>query len=71
MDDNTNLMRTLHSAANVGTERETFFLNQVSARHEVSYPAQGDFLVDGRFLFEIGGMAKVLRRSRTSQTAMS
>ena len=56
--DNTNLMKALHPAVNVGTDRETFFLNQVSAVHDVTYPARGDFLVDGRYLFEIGGEAK-------------
>ena len=56
--DNTNLMQALYSAVSAGTERETFFLNQVSARHEVTYPGRGDFLVDGRFLFEIGGEGK-------------
>jgi len=44
---------------NVGTIRETFFLNQLrSAGHRVSYPPQGDFLVDGHDLFEIGGAGK-------------
>ena len=56
--DNTNLMRALHSVPDVGTERETFFLNQVSSLHEVTYPNQGDFLVDGQFLFEVGGPGK-------------
>ena len=56
--DNTNLMKALHPAFDVGTERETFFINQVSAMHDVTYPARGDFLVDGRHLFEIGGGGK-------------
>jgi predicted AAA+ superfamily ATPase len=56
--DNTNLMRALHPESNVGTERETFFLNQVSSLHDVTYPPKGDFLVDGRYLFEVGGEGK-------------
>jgi len=56
--DNTNLMQALHPAFDVGTARETFFLNQVAAGHDVSYPARGDFLVDGRYCFEIGGSGK-------------
>ena len=39
--DNTNLMRALHPESNVGTERETFFLNQVSSLHDVTYPPKG------------------------------
>ena len=56
--DNTNLMRALHPESDVGTERETFFINQVSVGHDVTYPSRGDFLVDGRHLFEIGGEGK-------------
>ena len=56
--DNTNLMRALHPESNVGTERETFFLNQVSFLHDVTYPPKGDFLVDGRYRFEVGGEGK-------------
>lgn len=41
-----------------GNLRETFFLNQLSMGHTVSYPKQGDFLVNEKFLFEIGGKNK-------------
>jgi hypothetical protein len=30
----------------------------VKQAHEVTYPAKGDFIVDGRWLFEIGGAWK-------------
>ena len=57
--DNSNLMHALSSETNIGTIRETFFLNQIKAAgHKVTYPPQGDFLVDGRFLFEVGGKGK-------------
>ena len=56
--DNTNLMHALHPTSDVGTERETFFLNQLSIVHDVTYPEKGDFLVDGKFLFEVGGAGK-------------
>lgn len=41
-----------------GTIRETFFLNIVSHNHKVELPAEGDFLVEDRFLFEVGGKNK-------------
>lgn len=44
--------------ANRGNIRETFFLNQLSQNHIVTYPKQGDFLVDNKYLFEIGGKNK-------------
>lgn len=57
--DNTCLMHALAREVDVGCARETFMLNQLrSAGHEVTYPQQGDFLVDGRHLFEVGGARK-------------
>lgn len=54
--DNSNLLFT--SNADVGTIRETFFMNQVTKDHEVLAPKYGDFLVNGKFTFEIGGKNK-------------
>ena len=57
--DNTNLMYALSREVDTGCRRETFFLNQLRASgHDVTYPAQGDFLVDGRHTFEVGGSGK-------------
>jgi hypothetical protein len=36
-----------------GTLRETFFINMLSAMHNVSSPSKGDFLVDDKYIFEI------------------
>jgi predicted AAA+ superfamily ATPase len=55
---NTNLMHAFSPSAEVGTRRETFFLNQVGAMAEVVMPQKGDFKVDGRYLFEVGGESK-------------
>ena len=57
--DNPNIMYSLTENINVGTKRETFFLNQLrSAGYDVLYPSSGDFLVEGNFLFEVGGKDK-------------
>ena len=57
--DNANLMCALAREVDVGCERETFFLNQLrSAGHDVVYPPEGDFKVDGHYLFEVGGAGK-------------
>ena len=57
--DNTNIMYSLTEKIDTGTKRETFFLNQLrSAGYSVLYPEQGDFLVDDRYLFEVGGKGK-------------
>ena len=54
--DNSNLLFT--SNADIGTIRETFFMNQVTKDHEVLAPKYGDFLINGKFTFEIGGKNK-------------
>lgn len=60
---NPNLAYTFgDEVVNKGNLRETFFLNQISIKHKVTYPKQGDFLVDNRFLFEIGGKAKTKKQ---------
>ena len=57
--DNANLMNALVPRADIGTLRETFFVNQLrAAGHTVSSPGKGDFLVDGEWLFEVGGKGK-------------
>lgn len=45
-----------------GSLRETFFLNQLSCLHRVTLPKTGDFLVNNRFTFEIGGSGKTNRQ---------
>jgi predicted AAA+ superfamily ATPase len=56
--DNTNLMYALVQNANIGTLRETFFCNQVRNDHAVVFTERGDFLVDGKWTFEVGGKGK-------------
>ena len=57
--DNPNLMNALVRNVDIGTVRESFFLNQLrGCGHEVTYPPRGDFLVDGELLFEVGGSGK-------------
>ena len=61
--DNPNLMYALSPSVEIGTVRETFFLNQLKASgHEVVYPPKGDFKVDGKYLFEVGGKGKTFKQ---------
>ncbi len=57
--NNSNLMCSL-SPSNIseGNKRETFFANQLNSIANVTIPKKGDFLVDGKFLFEVGGNSK-------------
>ena len=56
--NNTNLMYALTPDVNIGTVREVFFNSMLSATSTTNYPKQGDFLVDGKYLFEVGGRKK-------------
>lgn len=55
---NTNLMNVLCNESAIGTIRETFFVSQVKYNHTLHYPKQGDFQVDEKYYFEIGGPNK-------------
>ena len=57
--DNTNLIFALASDnENTGNMRETFFANQLSVVHSISFAKKGDFLVEGKYTFEVGGPNK-------------
>ena len=59
----SNLMHALVAYPDVGAIRETVFMNQLrAAGHKLTAPDNGDFVVDGRWLFEIGGPGKTFRQ---------
>ena len=61
--DNTNLSYALvGEASNRGTARETFFANQLRHEHNVEATDAGDFLIDDKYTFEIGGSGKGRRQ---------
>ena len=47
---------------NVGSLRETFFANQLAVNHQVHAAEKGDFLIDGTYLFEVGGSGKTYKQ---------
>lgn len=59
---NPNLMHVLCPKVDKGNERETFFISQMRVLHDVSYPKQGDFLIDDKHLFEVGGKGKTFEQ---------
>jgi len=56
--ENTNLYNILCSNHNIGSLRESFFLSQLKINHSVKYAQKGDFVIDDRYTFEIGGKNK-------------
>ena len=55
---NPNLMHVLCPTVDKGNEREAFFLSQLQVLHDAKYPKRGDFLIDDKYLFEVGGRKK-------------
>lgn len=63
--DNPNLFYALNSEmVNAGNLRETFALNQLSVNHKGFLHEKADFLVDSKFVIEIGGKNKDNRQVR-------
>jgi predicted AAA+ superfamily ATPase len=57
--NNTTLLYALaEEKSEIGTVRETFFVSQLQTLHKVQLPKQGDFIIDDKFTFEIGGKGK-------------
>lgn len=64
--ENPNLMYALtDERPNIGNVRETFFANQLRRDHTVQVSEVSDFLVDGRYTFEVGGHGKGTRQIET------
>jgi len=61
--NNTNLMYALDkNNISIGTIRETFFLNQLKYLHKINYTKIGDFIIDDKIIFEIGGKNKTKKQ---------
>lgn len=55
--NNSTLMCALDSPL-IGAQRECTFASFLSVGHRIGFPKDGDFIVEGRYLFEIGGKGK-------------
>lgn len=55
--NNSSLMHALENPK-IGASRESTFASLLSVGHKVGIAKDGDFMVDGRYIFEIGGKGK-------------
>ena len=67
--NNTNLLYAYCDESEKGTIRETFFANQVSSKFKLNVSKSGDFLVNKKYLFEIGGKNKSFTQIKDVQNA--
>ena len=59
--NNTNLHYAYCSDAEIGTIREVFF-RAMLFKHDLVVPQKGDFLVEGKYTFEVGGNNKTKKQ---------
>jgi hypothetical protein len=50
----------LCASPDIGSLRESFFVSAIreSGKHQIHYHNQGDFIIDEKYVFEIGGKSK-------------
>ena len=60
--NNTNMFYCLGDDAKIGTIRETFFVSQLKQSHKVEVSNDGDFIIDNKFVFEVGGNGKTFKQ---------
>jgi len=61
--ENTNLNFALSDISpQTGNLREGFFFNQIKKDHKLTHPKKGDFIIDNKFTFEIGGKNKISKQ---------
>ena len=56
--NNPNLFSILCAKPDIGSLRESFFVSQVSGKHQLHYHHKGDFMIDDKIVIEIGGKSK-------------
>lgn len=60
--DNTDIMGALSTSNDIGTVRETFVASMIGQGHQIYESTDGDFLVDEKFVLEVGGKKKTYRQ---------
>ncbi len=61
--ENTNLLYAFDIASvNSGTIRETFVMNNLNRAGVVSTPTKGDFMIDEKYVIEVGGTNKTFHQ---------
>ncbi|MFK5975166.1 MAG: AAA family ATPase [Sulfurovum sp.] len=56
--NNTNIFYSFVSESKIGTIRETFFVSMLKHIHTIEIADKGDFLIDNKYSFEVGGENK-------------
>jgi predicted AAA+ superfamily ATPase len=60
--NNSNLHFAYCNSFEMGTVREVFFASMLGVSHQVAIPKKGDFLVNEKYTFEVGGKGKSFKQ---------
>ena len=60
--NNTNLHYAYCQNSNIGTIREVFITSMLQKNHTITIAKKGDFLVDNKYIFEVGGKNKSFKQ---------
>ncbi len=60
---------TLNLNSDIGAIRETFFTNQIATKYKVNTYENGDYIVNDKYVFEIGGKNKSSRQIKAEANA--
>ena len=63
--NNTNFSYAFSDVPNIGTIRETFVANCLFGEGDLTAPTYGDFCLDNKWTFEIGGKSKTKRQIKS------
>jgi uncharacterized protein len=69
--NNPNLMKAISFAGNInkGSLRETFFISMLKCFNRINFSENGDFIVDNKYTFEIGGKNKTFKQIRNIENS--
>jgi predicted AAA+ superfamily ATPase len=68
--ENTNIIKALaFQREDIGNIRKTFFTSQLRVNHQVNTAVNGDFTIDRKYVFEIGGKSKTNRQIKDVENA--
>ena len=68
--NNSNLMHALAGEPKeIGAVREVFFFNQLAVKNVVRYTPVGDFLLNNKYTFEVGGKNKTFNQVKDLKDA--
>ena len=65
---NTNQYYALSEDPNIGTVRELFFISCI-IKNNISSAKPGDFIIDNKYIFEVGGKGKSFKQIKNKDNA--